>query len=127
MSTTVVGSLPQGQAASRRRVPERQAAPRSPRRFRLPRASTTPGKLWLARAGLVIGCLAWGALTTLMVIQHASAAHDVAAADESLNLQMNIRGILLFKAGDVVNKLCPRFIAAKPHRTMKTKGVIFFL
>jgi len=34
----------------------------------------------------VIACLAWGALATLMVIQHASAAHDVAATDESLSL-----------------------------------------
>jgi hypothetical protein len=71
---------------SHRRGPGGQAAPRPRRRFRLPRASTTPGRLWLARAGLVIGCLAWGALATLMVIQHASAAHDVAAADESLSL-----------------------------------------
>jgi hypothetical protein len=31
-------------------------------------------------------CLAWGALATLMIIQHASAAHDVAAADETLSL-----------------------------------------
>ena len=38
------------------------------------------------RAGLVILCLAWGALATLMVVQHASAAHDVAATDESLSL-----------------------------------------
>ena len=86
MSTTVTGSPPQGQVASHRRGPGGQAAPRSRRRFRLPRASTTPGKLWLARAGLVILCLAWGALATLMVIQHASAAHDVAATDESLSL-----------------------------------------
>jgi hypothetical protein len=63
-----------------------QAAPRARRRFRLPRASTTPGKLWLVRAGLVILCLAWGALAALMVVQHASAAHDVAATDESLSL-----------------------------------------
>ena len=34
-------------------------------RGRLPRASTTPGKLWLARAGLVILCLAWGALAAM--------------------------------------------------------------
>jgi hypothetical protein len=86
MSTTVTGSLPQGQVASHRRAPGGQAAPRPRRRFRLPRASTTPGKLWLVRAGLVILCLAWGALATLMVIQHASAAHDVAATDESLSL-----------------------------------------
>ncbi len=86
MSTTVTGSPPQGQVASHRRGAGGQAAPRARRRFRLPRASTTPGKLWLVRAGLVILCLAWGALATLMVIQHASAAHDVAATDESLSL-----------------------------------------
>jgi hypothetical protein len=86
MSTTVTGSPPRGQVASHRRGPGGQAAPRARRRFRLPRASTTPGKLWLARVGLVILCLAWGALATLMVIQHASAAHDVAATDESLSL-----------------------------------------
>jgi hypothetical protein len=33
------------------------------------------------RAGLVTLCLAWGALVTLMVVQHASAAHDVAARE----------------------------------------------
>ncbi len=38
-------------------------------------------ELWLVRAGLVTLCPAWGALATLMVIQHASAARDVAAAD----------------------------------------------
>jgi hypothetical protein len=43
----------------------------------LPRTSTTPGKLWLLRAGLVAACLAWGVLATLMVIQHAAAAHNV--------------------------------------------------
>jgi hypothetical protein len=63
-----------------------QAAPRARRRFRLPQASTTPGQLWLVLAGLVTACLAWGALATLTVIQHASAAHDVAADDESLSL-----------------------------------------
>jgi hypothetical protein len=34
----------------------------------------------------VIGCLVWGALATLMVVQHASAAHDVTATDETLSL-----------------------------------------
>jgi hypothetical protein len=86
MSTTVTGNPPQGQVVPRRSGPGGQAAPASRRRFRLPRASTTPGQLWLARVGLVILCLGWGALTTLMVIQHASAAHDVAATDESLSL-----------------------------------------
>ena len=86
MSTTVTGSPPRGQTASRRRGSGAQGGPRARRRFRLPRASTTPGKLWLVRVGLVIVCLAWGALATLMVTQHASAAHDVAAADETLSL-----------------------------------------
>jgi hypothetical protein len=86
MSTTVTGSPPQGQTASHRRGPGALGGPRARRRFRLPRASTTPGKLWLVRVGLVIVCLAWGALATLMVTQHASAAHDVAAADETLSL-----------------------------------------
>ena len=43
MSTTVIGSPPQGQVASHRRRPRGQAAPRPRRSFRLPRASTTPG------------------------------------------------------------------------------------
>jgi negative regulator of sigma E activity len=91
MSTTVTPSPPQGRAASHRRgSTQGQAhpppAPRARRGFRLPRASTTPGRLWLARAGLVIGCLAWGVLATLMVVQHTSAARDVAATDESLSL-----------------------------------------
>lgn len=90
MSTTVTGSPPRGQpggrTASYRRGSGPQAASQARRRFRLPRASTTPGKLWLVRAGLVIVCLAWGALAALMVIQHASAAHDVAVTDETLSL-----------------------------------------
>jgi hypothetical protein len=86
MSTTVIGSPPRGQVASHRRGTRGQGAPRAPRRFTVPRTSTTPGQLWLVRAALVIVCLAWGALATLMVIQHASAAHDVSATDESLSL-----------------------------------------
>lgn len=74
MSTTVTGSPPRGQVTSSRRA------------FSLLRGSTTPGKLWLVRASLVVVCLAWGVLATLMVSQHASAAHDVAATDESLSL-----------------------------------------
>jgi hypothetical protein len=42
MSTTVTGSPPPGQVASQRRSPVGQAAPRTRRGFRLPRASTTP-------------------------------------------------------------------------------------
>lgn len=60
-------------------------APR-PARGRVTRASTTPGKLWLLRAGVVAACLAWGVLAMLTVIQHATAAHDVSASDESLSL-----------------------------------------
>lgn len=86
MSTTVTVSPPPGRVASHRRAPVGQVAPRTRRGFTLPRASTTPGKLWLVLAGLVISCLAWGALARLMVIQHTSAAHDVAATDESLSL-----------------------------------------
>jgi len=55
-------------------------------RGRATRASTTPGKLWLLRVGLVAACLAWGVLATLTVIQHATAAHDVSATDQSLGL-----------------------------------------
>jgi hypothetical protein len=90
MSTTVTGSPPQGQVASHRGGAGGHAAPRVRRGLRLPRASTTPGKLWLVRAGLVTLCLAWGALATLMVLQHASAARDVAATDESLSLEAGI-------------------------------------
>jgi hypothetical protein len=87
MSTTITPSPPRGQVASQGRAAGGRAAPPARRRwFMFPRASTTPGKLWLVRAGLVIGCLAWGALATLMVSQHASAAHDVSATDESLSL-----------------------------------------
>jgi hypothetical protein len=86
MSTTVTGSPPRGRAAPQRRGSAGQAASQTRRRFGLPRPSTTPGRLWLLRAGLVIACLAWGALATLMVVQHTSADHDVTASDESLSL-----------------------------------------
>jgi hypothetical protein len=89
MSTTVTGSAPSGQVAPQRRdrlAPRGRNASRARRRFGLPPASSTPGRLWLVRAGLVLVCLAWGALATLMVVQHASAAHNVAATDESLSL-----------------------------------------
>jgi len=86
MSTTVTGSPPRGRAAPQRRGSAGQAASQTRRRFGLPRPSTTPGRLWLLRAGLVIACLAWGALATLMVVQHTSAARGVTASDESLSL-----------------------------------------
>src|SRR6516164_8276466 len=87
MSATVTSSPPRGQGTSQRQGAGGQSPPRVRRRwYRLPRASTTPGKLWLVRVGLVIACLAWGALAALMVSQHASAAHAVSATDESLSL-----------------------------------------
>jgi len=46
----------------------------------LPRASTTPGKVRLVRAGLVILCLGWGALAALMIGQHPSAAGAAAGS-----------------------------------------------
>jgi hypothetical protein len=81
VSTTVTSSPPRGQAGPPRQVASGgQAAHRAPRsRFRIPRASTTPARLRLLLAGLVALCLAWGALATLMVSQHASAAREVAA------------------------------------------------
>ncbi len=87
MSTTVTGSPPRGQAPPRRQPAPGQHQARAPRRrLRLPRASTTPGRLWLVRAGLVVLCLAWGVLATLMTSQHTSAAHQVNATDEALSL-----------------------------------------
>jgi hypothetical protein len=75
MSTTVTGSPPRGQATPRRHAaPGQQQARASRWRLRLPRASTTPGRLWLVRAGLVVLCLAWGVLATLTISQRASAA-----------------------------------------------------
>ena len=62
----------------------RRAAGR--RRLGFPRASTTPGKVRLIRAGLVAACLAWGALAALMVSQHASAAREATATSEPLSL-----------------------------------------
>ena len=52
---------------------------------RLPRASTTPGKLRLALAALVIACLGWGALAALTASQHASAA-TASTVSEPLSL-----------------------------------------
>ena len=87
MSTMVTGSPPRGQAAPRRQAVPGGLQAHGPRRgFRLPRTSTTPGRLWLIRAGLVVLCLAWGVLATLMINQHTSAAHQVTASGESLSL-----------------------------------------
>jgi hypothetical protein len=62
------------------------AAVRPGRRLRFPRASTTPGKVRLTRAGLVLACLAWGALAALMADQHASAASEAVVTSEPLSL-----------------------------------------
>ena len=87
MSTMVTGSPPLGQAAPRGHAVPGGLQAHGPRRgFRLPRTSTTPGRLWLVRAGLVVLCLAWGVLATLMINQHTSAAHQVTASGESLSL-----------------------------------------
>src|SRR6266436_9763499 len=48
--------------------------------------ATTPGRLRLLLAGLVILSLAWGVLAALTANQHASAAADVVAVSEPLSL-----------------------------------------
>src|SRR5262245_65859 len=65
-------------------LPARPAGKR--RRLGFPRSSTTPGKVRLIRAGLVLACLAWGALAALMAGQHTSAAGEAATASEPLSL-----------------------------------------
>ena len=60
MTATVTGSG----TATRRPAPAGRPAAR--RRFALPRASTTPGKVRLIRMGLVIACLGRGALAAFM-------------------------------------------------------------
>ncbi len=80
MTATVTGS---GTATRR---PASAGRPAARRRFALPRASTTPGKVRLILMGLVIACLGWGALAAFMVGQHASAAADVASVSEPLSL-----------------------------------------
>jgi hypothetical protein len=78
------GNTVAGSAAAGSGVPGRRTARR--RRPGFPRASTTPGKVRLIRAGLVAACLAWGALAALMVSQHASAAREATATSEPLSL-----------------------------------------
>lgn len=78
------GNTGAGSAAAGSGVPGHRAARR--RRPGFPRASTTPGKVRLIRAGLVAACLAWGALAALMVSQHASAAREATATSEPLSL-----------------------------------------
>jgi hypothetical protein len=81
MTATATGNPPRGQAAPPGRAPVRRR-----RRIGLPRASTTPGKLRLIQAALVVLCLAWGALAALTVSQHASAADNVAGSSEPISL-----------------------------------------
>jgi len=81
MTATATGNPPRGQAA-----PPGHAAVRRRRRIGLPRASTTPGKLRLIQAALVVLCLAWGALAAFAVSQHASAADNVAGSSEPISL-----------------------------------------
>ena len=81
MTATATGNPPRGPAA-----PPGQAPVRRQRRIGLPRASTTPGKLRLVQAALVVLCLAWGALAALTVSQHASAADDVSGRSEPISL-----------------------------------------
>ena len=80
MTATATGNPPRGQAAPPGRAPVRR------RRIGLPRASTTPGKLRLIQAALVVLCLAWGALAALTVGQHSSAADDVSGRSEPISL-----------------------------------------
>jgi hypothetical protein len=54
MSATFTGSPPSGQVASHRHDPGGRDASRARRRLGVPRASSTPGRLWLVRAGLVL-------------------------------------------------------------------------
>ncbi len=78
------GNTGAGSAAADAGAPARRTARR--RGLGFPRASTTPGKVRLIRAGLVAACLAWGTLAALMVSQHASAAREAAATSEPLSL-----------------------------------------
>ena len=78
------GNTGSGTATAGPGKPARRAARR--RRLGIERASTTPGKVRLIRAGLVAACLAWGALAALMVSQHASAAGEAAVTSEPLSL-----------------------------------------
>ena len=81
MTATATGNPPLGQAA-----PPEPAPVRRRRRIRLPRASTTPGKLQLVEVALVVLCLAWGALAAFTISQHASAASNVGGTSEPISL-----------------------------------------
>jgi hypothetical protein len=80
MTATTTGIPPLAQSTPPGVVPMRR------RRIGLPRASTTPGKLRLIQAALVVLCLAWGALAAFTVSQHSSAASNVAGSSEPISL-----------------------------------------
>ena len=72
----------------------RAAAPRGRIAGRLS-VSTTPTRLRLLLTGLLLACLAWGAVGAWTVLQHASAAQDVVSTSEplSLNAQQMYRSL----------------------------------
>ena len=72
----------------------RAAAPRG-RMARHLSVSTTPTRLRLLLTGLLLACLAWGAVGAWTVLQHASAAQDVVSTSEplSLNAQQMYRSL----------------------------------
>ena len=74
-----------GGPGSRRRDQVRPPVPAGSRRVRL-NLSTTPGRLRLLLAILVLLSLAWGALAAFTVQQYASAASGVVATREPLSL-----------------------------------------
>ena len=84
MARTAVGpGIPVG--GPRRQVP--RAGPRRPRHVRLRlTVSSTPGRLRLLLAILVLLSLAWGALAAFTVQQYASASSGVVATSEPLSL-----------------------------------------
>lgn len=84
MTATVTRGGPAAGNATGTGAPAGRAVRR--RRPGFPRASTTPGKVRLTRAALVLACLAWGALAALTVDQHASAASEAAVTSEPLSL-----------------------------------------
>jgi len=74
-----------GRPGGRRRDQVVPASPTRSRRARL-NVSSTPGRLWLLLAILVLFSLAWGALAAFAVQQYASAASGVVDAREPLSL-----------------------------------------
>src|SRR5215468_1965924 len=66
--------------------PPRPAPGTRPALGQLVRARTTPAKLRLLLAGLVVLCLVWGGLAAWVVSQRASGASDVVGTSEPLSL-----------------------------------------